>query len=393
MGKYKLYKCVNSDCDELFKLHEITYSFVNDYGWIELQCNKCGSTQKIPVKNPSDYFPGTFSNATIINRYEYEDGEKREFIEQPEFAIVTEEPCYVEWKPLRSNPFWKVGLSGELKFQNNLRTLNNLIEKELSNFLNYYLAGQYRADLPKKIIVLLHFSDYSITWAKTVDGERDINTNNLYLVNHSRQQGWPDGVYDRNTLLVYLERCLMRWKLLANQVVVVTPFIGFQYKKKEYQENVIALWQFLNSRLDMNKTLFVTRRETFTLLKKNQAEIDVPFETLKEWHLIDDLQRFVEDQKVKTKARFHCKFYAGVFDDHVELFAGSYNIHTGGGLEQVSMRNYSKDSFKRMYMDNLVENFCYHPFIDEDVLFVEGNSELMIKCNVIKMSELVQIIK
>ena len=394
MEKYRLFKCSNPKCDEQFKLYEIYYpGGLNDYGWIEIKCKKCGSIQKINVKNPSEYQYGTFPNAEIINSHEYEEGEERDYSIHSECVSVTkDEKNNVEWTPLESNPFWQSKSSNELSYTADFEKSKHLIKKGISNFLNYYLAGQYRAELPQKIIVIQHVRQQKITWAKTVERQRDFNENNLYLVNHNKQQEWPDGVYDRNTLLIYLERCLMRWKLFANQVVVVTPFIGFQYKKKETQENVLALWHFLNNRLNMDKTYFVTRSESRTLLKNNQAQIAVPYEELAKWRLTDELQQAVEKQKIKTKARFHCKFYAGIFDNHVEMLSGSYNIHTGNGLEQVSMRNYPKDICKNRYMDNLVDNFNYNPFIDEEVLLIEVNFSEIIKCNVVKLSEVTQII-
>lgn len=394
MAEYRLFKCSNPKCDEQFKLYEIYYrGGLNDYGWIEIKCNKCGSIQKIAVKNPFEYQYGTFPNAEIINSHEYEEGEERDNSIHPECVLVTEdEKNNVEWTPLESNPFWQSKSLDEVSYTVDFEKSKHLIEKGISNFLNYYLAGQYRTELPQKIIVIQHARRQKITWAKTVERERDFNANNLYLVNHNQQQEWPDGVYDRNTLLLYLERCLMRWKLLANQVVVVTPFIGFQYKKKETQENVLALWHFLNNRLNMDKTYFVTRSEARTLLKNNQAQIEVPYEELAKWRLTDELQQAVEKQKIKTKARFHCKFYAGIFDNHVEMLSGSYNIHTGNGLEQVSMRNYPKDIFKNRYMDNLVDNFDYNLFMDEKVLLIEVDFSKIINCNVVKLSEVTQII-
>lgn len=394
MEKYRLFKCSNPKCDEQFKLYEIYYTGgLNDSGWIEIKCKKCGSTQKINVKNPSEYQPGTFPNAEIINSHEYGEGEERDYSIHPEcVSVTTDKKNNVEWTPLESNQFWQSKSLNELNYTEDFKKSKHLIEKEISDFLNYYLAGQYRAELPQKIIVIQHVELEKITWAKTVERESDFNANNLYLVNHNKQQEWPDGVYDRNTLLIYLERCLMRWKLLANQVVVVTPFIGFQYKKKEIQENVLALWHFLSSRLNMDKTYFVTRSEARTLLKNNQAQVEIPYEELAKWRLTDELQHAVEKQKIKTKARFHCKFYAGIFDNHVEMLSGSYNIHTGNGLEQVSMRNYPKDIFKNRYMDNLVDNFDYNPFIDEKVLLVEVDFSKRIKCNVVKLSDVTHLI-
>lgn len=394
MGKYSIFKCSNPKCNEQFKLHEIYYSGgLNDYGWIEIKCKKCGSIQKINVKNPSEYQYGTFPNAEIINSHEYEVGEERDYSIHPEcVSVIEDEKNDVEWTPLESNPFWQSKSLNELNYTADFKKSKYLIDEEISNFLNYYLAGQYRAELPQKIIVIQHVRRQKVTWAKTVERERDFNANNLYLVNHNKQQEWPDGVYDRNTLLIYLERCLMRWKTLANQVVIVTPFIGFQYKSRKTMENIISLWEFLNDRLDMSKTYFITRTETKNLLKKSQSEIDIPYEILAKWHLMNNLQEVVEKQRIKTKGRFHAKFYAGIFDNHVEVLSGSYNIHTGGGLEQISMRNYPKDIFKNRYMDNLVDNFHYNSFSDEDVLFIEINTREIMNSEILKMSEIIHYI-
>lgn len=245
MRKYLIVKCSNPRCDEQFKLSEIQYPFLNDYGWIEIKCKKCGSIQKINVKNPSEYQHGTFPNAEIIGYHEYEDGEKRDNSIHPKCALVIEEENNsIAWTPLNSNPFWQSKSSNELKCTENFKASKHLIKKGISNFLNYYLAGQYRAELPQKIIIIQHVEEQKITWAKTIEEERDFNEKDLYLINHNKQQEWPDGVYDRNTLLVYLERCLVRWKLLANQVVVVTPFIGFQYKKRRYRKMCLAFGSF-----------------------------------------------------------------------------------------------------------------------------------------------------
>lgn len=60
----------------------------------------------------------------------------------------------------------------------------------------------------------------------------------------------------------------------------------------------------------------------------------------REWDLMNNLQKVVDNSKtrVKTKEQFHAKFYAGVFDDHVELLSGSFNVQTGDVLEQMHLR-------------------------------------------------------
>lgn len=81
----------------------------------------------------------------------------------------------------------------------------------------------------------------------------------------------------------------------------------------------------------------------------------------KEGDLINNLQKVVDNPKtrVKTKSQFHAKIYAGVFDDHVEMLSGSFNVQTGGVLEQMYLRNVTRELFKDNYLDKLVDGFEY----------------------------------
>jgi hypothetical protein len=128
----------------------------------------------------------------------------------------------------------------------------------------------------------------------------------------------------------------------------------------------------LNSTLDVNKTTFITRGSTYGSLKKCQGKLEVPADVLKGWDLMNNLQKMVDNPKtrVKTKAQFHAKFYAGVFDDHVEMLSGSFNVQTGVVLEQMHLRNISRELFKANYLDRLVENFAYEPSYNPRTLFV-----------------------
>lgn len=401
MKSYTLYKCIKPECGEIFKLHEIRYDGdYNDSGWLIIKCKKCGSEMKLRVKNPDEYRSWTFPNAEIIRAFDDERIEfgdtfykKLENYKEPETCLVNDDNKEVEWTPLRTNGFWKTEMFDEIECQYYYTLSEKRISKAIACFKNYYLAGQYRKDLPTKIVVLQKYANHQLVWAKELNKEKDLTEKNLYLVNYNRQKEWPDGVYERRVLLAYLERCLMRWNIFANQVIVVTPFIGFQYKGKKNQETVLGLWDFLDGRLNMDKTFFITRTETKNLLKKTQDAIDVPMDVLEKWQLMDRLQEIVEKQKLKLiDPRFHAKFYAGVFDNHVEVLAGSYNIHTGKGREQVVMSKYARDKFKTNYMDQLVKDFSYKPFIDEDVLFIEVNSKSYKNVCVKSMSEVKQII-
>lgn len=98
----------------------------------------------------------------------------------------------------------------------------------------------------------------------------------------------------------------------------------------------------------------------------------MPADVLREWNLMNNLQKMVDNPKtrIKTKAQFHAKFYAGVFDDHVEMLSGSFNVQTGGILEQMHLRNVSRELFKSNYVDRLVDGFAYEPSYNPRTFFV-----------------------
>lgn len=193
-------------------------------------------------------------------------------------------------------------------------------------------------------------------------------------------------MYSRDEMMYYLFRCLMRWKLIANQVVVVTPFIGFDFpfSKDKDRKELIGLWELFNSTLDIDKTTFVTRVTTYGSLKKCQEKLEVPADVLKKWDLMNNLQKMVDNPKtrVKTRAQFHAKFYAGVFDDHVEMLSGSFNVQTGVVLEQMHLRTVSRELFKTNYLDRLVEGFVYEPSYNPRTLFVNISKDGEVKSKV-----------
>ena len=71
----------------------------------------------------------------------------------------------------------------------------------------------------------------------------------------------------------------------------------------------------------------------------------------------------------------HAKFYAGIFDDYVELLSGSFNIQTGDVLEQMHLRNVSRELFKKNYLDRLVEGFEYDDGYNPRTMFIDINKD------------------
>ena len=141
--------------------------------------------------------------------------------------------------------------------------------------------------------------------------------------------------------------------------------------------------RFINA-VDPGTEVPIHKHPTKGSLKKCQEKLEVPADVLKKWDLMNNLQKMVDNPKtrVKTRAQFHAKFYAGVFDDHVEMLSGSFNVQTGVVLEQMHLRTVSRELFKTNYLDRLVEGFVYEPSYNPRTLFVNISKDGEVKSKV-----------
>lgn len=64
----------------------------------------------------------------------------------------------------------------------------------------------------------------------------------------------------------------------------------------------------------------------------------------------DGRKKGCENSAVKLFHKSHAKFYAGVYDDHVEVIVGSYNLHSGSYYENMMLRRYEPEPFSRNYL-------------------------------------------
>lgn len=379
----KAIQCSTKRCKEVFHINEnYEPGGLNDIGFIAVRCKKCGSITRIRMKNPSAL--GFFDNFEIVDAWE--DGESSKYENVPEgksafvFCNEPSEGIPIKFMPNRSFPLWQDGDRNlEISAYKHLQDSTKLIKNELNGLYNFWVKGKIGYSNVARCIVEQEYEDhgkiYRATWLKILKNDSSFHSiDYFHLLDHTGNNKNIDGVYSRDEMMAYFFRCLMRWKLIANQVVVVTPFIGFDfpYSKEKDRTELIALWELLNSTLDIEKTTFVTRVRTYGSLKKCQKELEVPADVLKEWDLMNNLQKMVDDPqtRVKTKDQFHAKFYAGVFDDHVEMLSGSFNVQTGVVLEQMHLRDISREMFKSCYIDKLVESFEYKESYKPRTLYV-----------------------
>lgn len=151
-----------------------------------------------------------------------------------------------------------------------------------------------------------------------------------------------DGIRSKDDAMDLLTKLVMRWNLLADQIVIASPFIGHQFLSKEKQ---IAIWEWLLSMLDARITVFVTRSTSWKAYREAMEKTGLP---------VDILEQFSLENKVvsagQSKQDFHAKFYAGISDDWCEVYSGSANLLRGPSMENTSFRSMTRETFNRRYL-------------------------------------------
>lgn len=407
----KSVKCRNKKCKEVF--HILEYKIpggINDKCAITIRCSECGEEMEIPVLNKEYHYYGG-DNYSIVSKRDVEDN--KEWLDlQMEMAGNTavvygyeniNQPLHC-WSLHNGMGLWKDNDADyDYEFTATLAYFlaKENIDHSLAGCQNACLADAAGFGWCRRMFVEHHYrtgrKKLCAVWAKDIVKCEDMNTDGLYLIHHSRCKDLIDGIYSRDLSLIHLERLLVRWQMLCDRVVVATPFIGYDFKwsTESDKEELIGLWHLLNGLLDMDKTLFYTRPKTYYSLKKNQKELEIPADVLKEWDLMMNLQKVVDNPKTrgKMKEEFHLKVYAGVFRDRVELYSGSYNVQLNATMENMLLRNTTLGRFKSNYMDVMVDGFAYENSDDLNVLYVVVDENNMVsKCTTKKLSEINAII-
>lgn len=399
----KAIKCSGKRCKEVFHIYEnYEPGGINDWVNISVKCKTCGAITTARMKNPSKY--GVFENCEILDAWEDDEYYENESTQMGETAIVIgEQPAEgapFNFIPNKDYPFWRNGETNlEEVSYNMFSSIDNLVGKEIKGLYNYIVKSPPGYDNLERCVVSQEYEfegkPRTAIWGKILNNDSTFSTGNFHLIGHSDNDFEIDGVFPRDEMMEYLFRCLMRWKLIANQVVVVTPFIGFDFpfSKEKDRKGLIALWELLNSVLDIEKTTFITRVKTYGSLKNCQKELEVPADVLREWDLMNNLQKMVDNPKtrVKTRSQFHAKFYAGVFDTFVEFLSGSFNVQTGSVLEQMHLRRVSRELFKSNYLDRLMDGFSFEPTYNPKTYSIHIGKDNTVDSKIIDLNSIVSV--
>ncbi|MBU9663871.1 hypothetical protein KTF22_18515 [Burkholderia multivorans] len=164
-------------------------------------------------------------------------------------------------------------------------------------------------------------------------------------VSGSMMEETLDGIVSKDDAMDFLEKLIIRWNLLAEQILIVSPFVGTTYMSDEKQ---LAIWSWLLGMLNAEKSVFLTRGATYTAYKKAMETDGIP---------VDLLEKFGLENKIVAmdvrKQDFHAKFFAAVSERGCEVMSGSANLVRGPSVENIGFRVMERAKFDQRYLERM----------------------------------------
>jgi len=179
-----------------------------------------------------------------------------------------------------------------------------------------------------------------------------------------------DGVYSRNDCVEMFKKLLLRWRARHRVVLLVVPFIGFDFPGREADK--LELWNMVLGHTDPRRTLLVTRRKTYNSFKETSKKQGLDLVVLKKYGLLAQMLEQLDAKGALFKTDSHAKFYAAVGPEITEVLTGSFNIHSGEYVENLLFKTYSTTEFVKRYLLPLGVLFDFQQIrVERDVLAIE----------------------
>lgn len=355
---------------------------VNDSGGWVLKCDACAWLFPLGVKNPDDA-SSVRSGATIIDSWDDEINNRAHTLAKhgvADLGQVVERMLLVthgeleDFYDLASRALYRCTACGaELDVQAYEALSEHLesINSAFATYLSWYLANSH-GGAPEGISARVaspctcgqtHEARFYRYFAESI-AERAAD---YWLIDIAPSAPFSegdktldvDGIFSRDDCIAILEKLLLRWRAGHSAVLLAAPFIGFNFpgaKKK-----VPNLWNWVLKYTDPAKTLLITRKATFNLLKEAAKDTAMDVEFLKSWGLLNPTLATLDEKKAFFKTDFHAKFYCGISADTVEILVGSFNIHEGSYVENIHLLSYSLEEFSKRYLVGMQMFFDVKP--------------------------------
>ncbi|NBB28856.1 hypothetical protein [Cellulophaga sp. BC115SP] len=390
-----------SSCTNKGEIDEVVFKGgINDEGGFILYCNQCNTTFFIEAQNPIHNIG--VGSRIIGNNFTVKDitdfSWSNNYPTAREIITTTGQDSNPIFKNAwQVNPIFsinhndKIFICSECKNNiekevfNDLENNLDLINNDYEGCFQAYMRDWYNPNIIsfnsstncsecKREIEYTAYSKFSTL-------EKRYSKEDFFIVDTQKFEPNINGVYTREQCKRILEKFILRWNLLASNIIIVSPFIGFDKKlsiKNPDKFNELLKW-FLS--LDTFKKFQITIR------KSEYGKIREVFskETFKLYEGYNLLNENIEKVNSST-TKFHAKFYAGIIPDgtnsYVEVLTGSYNLHPSSeSKENLTFTQMSFQDFKRNYLDPMkipMSEPCYS--VSTEILKIPINeSEVVIK--------------
>lgn len=340
-------------CEQPHHYVEVHFSLSNDDGYWIVECSKCKTEFVIEMKNAFESYGTALKYVRTKNEGVFE-GER---------ALVARDVLAHDIdlnKNSWSFKFDAVPLYLCAKSEVNLEALaRSALSNEIDDVLlaygtanNYLIKGGPDHDVSVVRVPLScscgekHTATfYSRLAMGTDDGPTTEDQFLLADVSGSTLEDRLDGIFSKSDIMDLLEKLLIRWNLLADQILIASPFVGTPYMSHEEQ---LEIWTWLLEILNPDKGVFLTRGATYTTYKKAMKTSGVS---------VDLLEKFGLENKIVAmdirKQDFHAKFFAALSETECEVMSGSANLVRGPSVENISFRRMTKLQLDERYLRRL----------------------------------------
>jgi transposase-like protein len=356
-GKQNKKKTKCPHCNTLYNFTEIQFDSRNDSGYWEVKCENCDNEFHLEVSNPNE--SSMEKNYLVKSRHLDDIG----FNADISCSSVIEYELNLNEQVLKFNydaiPIYlcpSCNENMELLALSEFRLQFNDVKRQYKSIVDCVLAGQ--GSETKNIVIKIPVTcscgkiceaTYYTKFLLTGRVQEIVTDYHLADISECDIKKSINGLYTKSEIMQQLEKLLIRWNLFCLELRIVTPFVGYTYLKKEQK---LATWNWILSQCDASKVKFITRAETLNSYKKVLEDVDgLKDDMLKDWGLENKLI------SANTKKNdFHAKFYAGMFNNRVEVLHGSANIVSGPSIENATLSEYSITDFDVRYTQKLNMN-------------------------------------
>jgi hypothetical protein len=340
-------------CGEPHHYTEIKFPAINDRGSWVIQCGKCPQRFVVHLRNPVESDAGI---CDVVERFDDEvdpyDGD------DPPAGASAVHNLQMNREELRfdyeSEPIYRCAATDDDLESAALGALvdnHSEISSQIAQAMNLYLA-QRAPEVDHAVITVpvpcKCGEDHRATFYSPfrLDGSPPPKPEEMLLA-HISGCDLADrltGILTKSYLMGALEKLIIRWRLLCDQIVIAVPFIGHQFKTKEQR---LEIWERLLAMLDPDRTVLLTRPSGYGEYKKALLASGLDHDLLAEFGLEN---RIVSAGNKKRD--FHAKVYVGV-GERCEVLSGSPNIVEGPSLENASFAACNRERVDKRYLEPL----------------------------------------